>query len=70
MTTENDAVIRDLQTSVMRLTEMLERMRQERDHYRDLAGSLYSAGLANVSGSPKALAAWSQVEELYLQDYV
>lgn len=54
----------------MRLTEMLETMRQERDHYRDLAGALYSAGLAHITGLPNALAAWSQAEELYRQDYV
>lgn len=70
MTNENDVVVRDLQVSVMRLTEMLETMRQERDYYRDLAGSLYSAGRAHITGAPNALAAWSQAEELYRQDYV
>jgi hypothetical protein len=70
MTTENDAIVRELQVSIMRLTEMLDRMRQERDYYRSLADSLYVAGTANTSGSPSALAAWSQVAELYMQDYV
>lgn len=70
MTNETDVAVRDLQVSVMRLTETLDAMRKERDHYKDLAGALYSAGLACIAGLPNALAAWSQVEELYRQDYV
>lgn len=70
MTTENDAIVRELQVSIMRLTEMLDRIRQERDYYRSLADLLYVAGAAKTSGSPSELAAWSQVAELYMQDYV
>lgn len=70
MTSENDAVVRDLQTSVMRLTEMLDRMAEERSHYRDVAGALYSACLAYMSGSPDAHEMWSKAEQAYRQDYV
>lgn len=67
---ENDAVARDLQTSVMRLTEMFNAAAKERDHYREVAGALYSACLAYMSGSPDALEMWAKAERMYRQDYV
>lgn len=70
MTTENDAVVRELQVSVMRLAEALGRAQNERDHYRDVAGALYSACLAYMCGSPDALEMWSKAEQMYRQDYV
>lgn len=69
MTSENDAVVRDLQTSVMRLSEELDKVRTERDLNWDVASALYSAGLACISGMPDGPELWSNAKELYMRHY-
>lgn len=70
MTAENDAVVRDLQTSVMRLSEELEKVKTQRDNNWEAASALYSACLARISGLPEAPELWAKAKELYMRNYV
>jgi hypothetical protein len=65
---ENDAVVRDLQTSVMRLSEELSKLKGELAIAHDVADKLYAAALGNIASSAASvysLAAWAEAEAMY-----
>jgi len=70
--TENDATIRDLMTSVMRLSEDVARLTAEIEAIRSVSDRLYSASLRCIGGrdiSSEALADWAEVEQSYRKAY-
>ena len=62
---ENDAVVRELQVSVMRLSEELTRARTELDMHKRLIDRMYSASLYYIAGGEGSRDEWLAVEELY-----
>lgn len=62
---ENDSVARDLQTSVMRLSEELSRAYAELRVHKQLIDRMYSASLFCIGGGDGAHDEWLAVEELY-----
>lgn len=62
---ENDSVIRDLQTSVMRLSEELNRVNAELSVHKQLIDRMYSASLFCIAGGEGSRDEWLAVEELY-----
>ena len=69
---ENDAVVRDLQTSVMRLSEDVARLTAEIEAIRSVSDRLYATSLRCIGSrdiSSAALADWADAEQSYRKVY-